>query len=108
MGSDRSYGFNGAFDLRRLRAPLPLMAVCSDKAGWEHVSVSGQTACPTWEQMCRVKSLFWRPEEAVVQYHPAESEYVNLHPFCLHLWKPTNSLLPTPPAWMVGPMGGGL
>ena len=73
------------------------------KAPWEHVSVSNEARCPTWEEMCWIKSLFWEDEEVVVQFHPAKSEYVNYHPFCLHLWKPIGFELPTPPAIAVGP-----
>lgn len=57
---------------------------------WEHVSVSvsrKSEAIPTWEEMCVVKDLFWTPEETVVQFHPAKSDYVNVYN-CLHLWKP--------------------
>ena len=76
---------------------------------FEHVSVSvrkgGRPAerCPTWDEMCFVKDLFWDPEEAVVQYHPPRSAYVNYHPYCLHLWKPVGVAIPLPPAACVGP-----
>ena len=65
----------------------PAGVVWSNGGGWEHVSVSFPNRCPTWEEMCIVKEMFWRDEETVVQYHPKKSEYVNLHPYCLHLWK---------------------
>jgi hypothetical protein len=73
---------------------------------WEHVSVSFEDRTPTWEEMCRVKNMFWLPEEAVVQYHPPESVYVNCHPHCLHLWRPTRhkDKLPLPPSLLIGPM----
>ena len=54
---------------------------------WEHVSVSTPTRCPTWEEMCKVKNLFWYEHETVLQFHPKTSEYVNNFPYCLHLWK---------------------
>ena len=56
---------------------------------WEHVSVSvrGQNRCPTWDEMCFVKRLFWKPSETVIQFHPCESEYVNVHEYVLHLWR---------------------
>ena len=56
---------------------------------FEHVSVSvlHENRCPTWEEMKLVKELFWTPDETVVQFHPAESEYVNDHPYTLHLWR---------------------
>lgn len=37
---------------------------------WEHVSVSLAHRCPSWEEMCFVKSLFWKEEETVIQFHP--------------------------------------
>lgn len=89
--------------------------VFSSVAGWEHLSVSLKKImnprtkrvtevhrCPTWEEMCMVKDLFWELEECVVQYHPPRSHYVNNHPHCLHLWKPTVSALPVPDAILVG------
>ena len=77
--------------------------------GWEHVSVAPVKSwrIPTWEEMCMIKNIFFMPEEVVVQYHPAESEYVNLKENCLHLWRPTKETMPTPPFWMVGPKTGG-
>ena len=55
---------------------------------WEHVSVSIATRCPTWEEMAFVKRLFWRDDETVIQFHPPKHCYVDVHPNCLHLWKP--------------------
>jgi hypothetical protein len=71
-------------------------------AGWEHVSVSTRRRCPNWTEMCFVKDLFWAPEECVVQFHPPKSEYVNNHPFVLHLWKHRDNPFPTPPSVLVG------
>ena len=76
--------------------------IFSNGGGWDHVSVSFNHRCPTWEEMCEIKNMFFHPDEVVVQYHPAESDYVNNHPYCLHLWRPQEQAMPTPPAWMVG------
>jgi hypothetical protein len=70
--------------------------------GWEHVSVSKKTYTPTWDEMCYVKSLFWDEEDTVIQYHPAKSQYVNNHPYCLHLWRPTKERVPVPDPILVG------
>ena len=72
--------------------------------GWEHVSIApySRSRTPTWEEMCRLKDMFFRDDEVVVQYHPAKSEYVNNMPNCLHLWRPLNEIMPTPPSIMVG------
>ena len=80
--------------------------VWSTGGGWDHVRVSWRNRCPTWEEMCEVKKLFFYPEEVCVQYHPPESEYVNHFPFCLHLWRFQEPGMPMPPAWMVGPKKG--
>lgn len=71
--------------------------------GWEHVSVSAYDKhyTPSWEDMCWLKSVFFLPEEWAVQYHPAESNYVNIMKNCLHLWRPEKEELPKPPIWMV-------
>jgi hypothetical protein len=86
----------------------PLMVVFSDGLGWDHVSVSTANRCPNWDEMCFVKQLFWSPDDVVMQLHPAASEYVNEHPYCLHLWRPQGVTLPTPPAIMVGKSGAGI
>jgi len=100
LGTDETYGPNGHF---RIVGPNGrLHVVASNGAGWEHVSVSLKNRTPTWDEMCFVKGLFWAPDEVVIQYHPADSEYVNNHPFCLHMWRPTDSSIPTPPKILVG------
>jgi len=81
---------------------------------WDHISVSlymtknkkqfSVLRCPTWEEMCFIKNLFFEDEETVVQYHPAASEYVNCHAYCLHLWRPQKATLPIPDKIMVGPV----
>lgn len=99
-------GFNGAFGFNLPGEARFIVCVCSDGMGWQHVSVSfgaGTTKTPSWEIMCQIKDLFWEPEDVVVQYHPARSQYVNCHPGCLHLWRPTSQPLPVPSPMMVGP-----
>lgn len=70
----------------------------SDEYGFvEHVSVwlyNESKKTPTWEEMCEVKEIFWKPEEEVHQIHPAASRYVhgvfgidNI----LHLWRPVKN-----------------
>ena len=88
-----------------------LVILATDGAGvevegirWEHVSVSTRTRCPTWPEMEMVKRGFWKPEETVIQFHPAKSEYINYHEFCLHLWRPIGIDIPLPPKIFVGPI----
>ncbi len=74
-----------------------LRIIASHGGGWDHVSVSLVSRIPNWKEMCFVKDLFFDDEECVVQYHPPRSEYKNLFPYCLHLWKPHNIEFPMPP-----------
>jgi hypothetical protein len=76
-----------------------------DSGWWEHVSVSLPNRTPTWEEMCWVKDLFWKEDECVVQFHPPRKDYVNCHPFTLHMWRPTRKKMPMPDPITVGPRG---
>lgn len=105
LASDDSAGRNGAFAFRRGKTEL--FCICSDGAGWEHVSVHARgfdlkQRTPTWEEMCWIKSQFFEAEESCVQYHPRESAYVNNHAHCLHLFRPIDVPMPEPPEILVG------
>lgn len=102
-------GNNGFFVIPHYKiAGYFFQVVLSDGMGWEHVSVSLASKnrkvdrCPTWDEMCFIKDMFFYDTERVVQYHPPRSEYVSNHPYCLHLWRPTNKDLPFPDPIMVG------
>ena len=62
----------------------------SDEDGWEHVSVApyDRNITPSWDDMCRLKDIFFEDEEVVLQFHPRKSHYVNIVNNCLHLWRP--------------------
>lgn len=106
MGSTEADGNNGAFFVpahgaKAIGGPR-MTVVASDGMGWEHVSVSFPHRCPTWEEMSHVKGVFWDEDDCVMQLHPPRSEYVNNHPYCLHLWRPIDAAIPLPPSLMVG------
>lgn len=106
---DRDFGYrihggpgdagNGAFKV--YVGGRSFFCIASNGGGWEHVSVSPcnrkRATPPTWAEMCAIKDMLFEDEEAVVQYHPPKSEYVNSHPYCLHLWRPTSQEMPRPP-----------
>ncbi len=69
---------------------------------WEHVSVSCKKRPPNWKEMCFVKALFWDDEDTVMQLHPPKSQWINNHPYCLHLWRPLKETIPLPPQITVG------
>ena len=83
-----------------------------DENGMEHVSVSNfkSRRLPTWDDMCKLKDMFFHKDEMVVQIHPSEERY--LHGVqglngrklenVLHLWRPKNgdwSMLNNPERW---------
>lgn len=61
---------------------------------WEHVSVSLKNRLPTWQELKFIKMLFWDTEDEVLQFFPPQSQYVDVHKNCLHLWRPINVDLP--------------
>lgn len=63
--------------------------IASNQKGWNHVSVSikNRPRCPLWNEMNAIKDCFFSEEETIVQFHPKKSEYVNIHPYVLHLWR---------------------
>ena len=78
----------------------------------DHVSVSSynRRKLPSWGDMCKLKDMFFYPDEMVVQIHPAAENY--LHGVkgpggqtlenVLHLWRPHNgdfSALNHPEDW---------
>jgi hypothetical protein len=98
--SNKHDGMNGLFFFKHKGTTLKVIA--SDGMGWDHVSVSIGHRCPTWEEMCFIKDLFFESDEVVMQLHPAKSDYINNHPNCLHLWKPQDVQIPQPDSILVG------
>jgi hypothetical protein len=106
-GTDESAGNNGLFVFSYIGYEVRVIA--SDGLGWEHCSVSiNRDRTPTWEVMCAVKDLFWDAEDTVIQFHPKKSEYVNCHPYVLHLWRPTEKEIELPDSILVGIKEGGI
>lgn len=74
-----------------------LLVIASGEGGWDHVSVSCAKRCPEWDEMEFIKRLFFREDECAMQLHPPLSQYVNVHPHVLHLWRPHAQPIPQPP-----------
>jgi len=89
---------------RMVFGKLDASVIWSNGAGWDHVSISPYKRhyVPSWDDMCKLKSMFFYPEETVLEYHPAESQYVNQLGNCLHLWRPQHYEIPLPPPILVG------
>lgn len=83
---------------------IDMSFVASWGGGWDHVSVAPlkRKVTPSWETMCKVKNIFFKPDEAVIQIHPPKDEYVNNMPNCLHLWRCRYKEMILPPSCFVG------
>jgi len=55
---------------------------------WMHVSTSRAGRLPTWEDLRLVKDVIIGRDRKAIQVLPSEAEYVNIHPYVLHLYAP--------------------
>jgi hypothetical protein len=55
-------------------------------ARWLHVSCSYSDRLPSWEDLKAVKRIFIGPELTAWQIVAPDSEWVDFHPYTLHLW----------------------
>ncbi len=103
LKSTKADGLNGFFFIQHNEVILKVMSSDGsdwDMPGepWEHVSVSAEGRCPTWDEMEYIRNLFWLPEEIVIQFHPPKSKHINFHQHCLHMWRPKTTVIPLPPS----------
>lgn len=92
---------NGVFTMPSPVDGSILRIIASNGGGWDHVSVTRLDRCPTWEEMEHVKRMFFRDNETAMQLHVPLKNHINVHPYCLHLWRPQNKTIPLPPKGMV-------
>src|SRR5215475_2421685 len=90
MSDEEAMGdtYNGCF---RFPNPLKhhgtLRVVASSGLDWDHVSVSLEDRCPYWDEMEWIKRRFFLEDEIAFQLHVKTKDYINRHPFTLHLWR---------------------
>lgn len=60
--------------------------VSIDDGLW-HLSISTPSASPSYNEIKKARYKFLPPDITVAQIFPPEEEFVNLHPFCHHLWQ---------------------
>lgn len=78
--------------------------IWSTGAGWNHVSVSpfAKRIYPEYEDMCKVKDIFWNEDEDVIHIFPNRKNYVNNVKNCIHLWSCSYKPMVLPPSCLVG------
>ena len=53
---------------------------------WLHLSTSFPSRIPTWDEVVAVKELFMGKDTKAMQMIPPREHWLNVHPFCLHVW----------------------
>lgn len=91
----------GVFELGSPIDKQPLVIVASSGGGWDHVSVSRKNRAPNQTEMDFVYRRFFAPDEVAVQFFVPAASHVNIHPNCLHLWRPNGETLSLPPIGFV-------
>lgn len=96
--------YNGAFVIDKHKNGEFYLVIVSNGQGFDHVSVTSHRKnganikkCPSFEEMQMIKEKIFAEDEVVFQLHPREEDYINTHPYCLHLWKPNNCNMSVPP-----------
>lgn len=59
---------------------------CHDGRWWLHVSCAKHSKLPTWNDLKEVKESFIGIDKKAIQILPEAKKYVNIHPYCLHLY----------------------
>lgn len=75
---------------RRERRGLHIIASVDNTERWGpllHVSFSYERHLPSWADVKTVKATFFGPDRDAMMVLPCEADYVNLHPFTMHLWE---------------------
>jgi len=55
-------------------------------SAYQHLSVSRKERYPSWDEIVLFRSLFFEDDDEIVQVIPKESDYVNVHDNCFHMW----------------------
>jgi hypothetical protein len=92
---------NGAFIIPYVVGPKPveLRVIAASGGGWDHVSVSTESRCPTWHEMSYIHRKFFKVTEVAMELHVPATDHINNHPYTLHLWRPHSKMrrIPLPP-----------
>ena len=58
-----------------------------DGKRWIHLTVSRVNRLPSWDELVAARDAFLGSEALCVQVLAPKSRHVNIHPYCLHLWR---------------------
>lgn len=65
-----------------------------DDREWLHISFSRKSRIPSYEDIQRVRRDFIGEDKKCFMVFPKKEHYVNIHPYCLHLWYCEDAAIP--------------
>lgn len=78
-----------------------IAAIWASDMGWDHVSVSCRKRTPKYQEMKTMKRFFLEPDEWAMELHPPVDDYISVNDNVLHIWRPHDLIIPTPPKILV-------
>lgn len=69
---------------------------CHDGKWWLHLSCAKakQKRLPSWDDLKEIKNIFIGRDKKAIQVLPDEKNFININPYCLHLFSCDNDGLP--------------
>lgn len=67
---------------------LVIQSISREEDGrlWIHTSFSRRSRIPTYQDITFIKKNFIGDEQKAVMVFPEKEHYINIHPYCLHLF----------------------
>ena len=66
--------------------------IVSIDAGKYHLSISTPNASPSYQEIKQARYTFIPNDVTMAQLFPPAEEFINLHPYCHHLWQVPNDI----------------
>ena len=63
------------------------LVIVSIDAGTWHLSISTPDSSPSYKELKQARYKYLPSDITVAQLFPPVEEFVNLHPYCHHLWQ---------------------
>lgn len=64
-------------------------SVENDNKMWRHLSIARPNKYPAYDEIKRIKNIFLGDVKAIMIF-PKDKNFVNIHPYCFHLWSCLN------------------
>ena len=77
----------GIFSLQRCKVMVTRDPVGANGSPRWHLSISHPARLPSYEELKAARYKFLPDDIYVAQIFPPQSEFVNLHPYCIHLYE---------------------